>query len=252
MRSVNRALIEQTIRDRAPISRAELCRLTSLSMPTISAITALLISAGSVRELSPELGPGLSPGRPAKMLVPNPRVATLGCDLSVSGEIRLGAIGPVGEVLDSRRSAVDSQLNPESTAVLVRDYALELVREGVVDRIEAVGVGALGATQVGTGLVHWAPALGWKEVAFGPMLEQMLGLPAIIDNDVNLALLAEARKGSAVGCREVFMVSFADGMGGALWLNGSIYRGRGEAGEVGYMVAGHLLQRVQLSIVRLG
>lgn len=238
MRSVNRALIEQTIRDRAPISRGQLCRLTSLSMPTVSAITALLISDGLVREQPPGLGPGLSPGRPAKMLVPNPRVATIGCDMSVSGEVRLGAVGPVGEVLNTRRYSVDSHLNPVAAARLVENYVLELVRDGVVDRIEAVGVGAPGATQIETGLIQWAPALGWRDVAFGPMLEQILGLPVIIDNDVNLALLAEARKGSAIGCREVLLVSFADGMGGALWLEGSIYRGRGGAGEVGYMVAG--------------
>lgn len=238
MRSVNRALIEQTIRDRAPISRAELCQLTSLSMPTVSAITALLISDGLVRERPPGLGPGLSPGRPAKMLVPNSRVATLGCDLSVSGEVRLGAVGPLGEMLDTRRYTVDAHLNPEAAAQLVESYVDELTRDGVVDRIEAVGAGAPGATQIETGLIHWAPALGWRDVAFGPMLEQILGLPAVIDNDVNLALLAEARKGSAVGCREVLLVSFADGMGGALWLDGSIYRGRGAAGEVGYMVAG--------------
>ncbi|HEY1762311.1 MAG TPA: ROK family protein [Acidimicrobiales bacterium] len=156
----------------------------------------------------------------------------------MSGEVRLGAVGPLGEMLDTRRYTVDAHLNPEAAAQLVESYVDELTRDGVVDRIEAVGAGAPGATQIETGLIHWAPALGWRDVAFGPMLEQILGLPAVIDNDVNLALLAEARKGSAVGCREVLLVSFADGMGGALWLDGSIYRGRGAAGEVGYMVAG--------------
>lgn len=65
---------------------------------------------------------------------------------------------------------------------------------------------------------------------------QTLGVEVLIDNDINLALLAEARHGAANGYENVFFVGLGTGVGGALMVNGNLLRGRhGGAGEIGYM-----------------
>ena len=50
------------------------------------------------------------------------------------------------------------------------------------------------------------------------------------------ALAAEVDRGAATKARDAILMTFAEGLGGAVLLDGKIYRGRGAAGEVGYMV----------------
>jgi predicted NBD/HSP70 family sugar kinase len=67
-------------------------------------------------------------------------------------------------------------------------------------------------------------------------LTQALGVEVLVDNDVNLALLAEVSQGSAAGKQNVAFVALGTGIGGALMINGRLLRGaHGGAGELGYM-----------------
>jgi glucokinase len=64
-----------------------------------------------------------------------------------------------------------------------------------------------------------------------------LGLPAFVDNDANLALLAEHRHGAARGERIALMLTLGTGVGGAIMAGGELYRGaQGAAGEFGHMI----------------
>ena len=64
-----------------------------------------------------------------------------------------------------------------------------------------------------------------------------LGLPVFIDNDANVAALAEVRAGAAKGAREVIMITMGTGIGGGIIIDGQVYRGStGSAAELGHMV----------------
>ena len=68
-------------------------------------------------------------------------------------------------------------------------------------------------------------------------MAERLGLPVIVDNDANCAVLAEARVGAAAGCSEVVLLTIGTGIGGGLLLNGEVYRGWiGGGAEMGHMV----------------
>ena len=56
-------------------------------------------------------------------------------------------------------------------------------------------------------------------------MSERLGLPVYVDNDANLALLAEHRRGAAMGARHALMLALGTGIGGGLLLDGRIYRG---------------------------
>jgi glucokinase len=68
-------------------------------------------------------------------------------------------------------------------------------------------------------------------------MAERLGLPVFVDNDANLAVLAEHRRGAAAGCSEAVMLTIGTGIGGGLVLRGQVYRGaEGSAAELGHTV----------------
>ena len=79
------------------------------------------------------------------------------------------------------------------------------------------------------------PAAGRRPAGFHP--RRALGLPVVLENDVNAAVRAEATLGAAAGLRHVVMLTLGTGVGGGLWLDGRVYRGaNGGAGELGHII----------------
>ena len=123
----------------------------------------------------------------------------------------------------------------------VVDAIAEVVREVAPDSGDLrVGVGAPGVVDVKRGVVRAAPNLpGWSEpFALGDALSEALGgASVVIDNDVNVGILAEHRLGAAQGAGDVLGVFVGTGVGGGLVLDGALRRGpSGMAGEIGHVV----------------
>jgi len=101
----------------------------------------------------------------------------------------------------------------------------------------ALGVGSPGPLDPVTGVVHDTPNLGWHNVPLKKILEEMVGIPVLVDNDANLAALGEYYFGAGRGSRHMVYVTVSTGIGGGLIIDGRIYRGAGGgAGELGHMV----------------
>lgn len=116
------------------------------------------------------------------------------------------------------------------------------VREAMaaVPDVGAVGFGIPSLVEWGTGVSRWANHLGLDNVDFRAAMADRLGLPVVVDNDANVAALAEHRRGAARGCDHAVLVALGTGIGGALVLDGRLYRGaRGFAGELGHLVVDH-------------
>jgi glucokinase len=76
-----------------------------------------------------------------------------------------------------------------------------------------------------------------SNVDFRALMSERLGVPVCVDNDANVALLAEHRAGAAQGARHAAMLTVGTGIGGAILIDGALYRGAtGAAGELGHMV----------------
>jgi len=104
-------------------------------------------------------------------------------------------------------------------------------------KVRGIGVGVPSFVLERDGTVVWAPALGWRNVPLKRLIEDRFGIPAFIENDVNLAALGESQFGIGRGIRNLACIFVGTGIGGGLILNGELYRGHGgAAGEVGYMV----------------
>jgi len=102
--------------------------------------------------------------------------------------------------------------------------------------VAAIGLGAAGLVSWPDGTLVWGPNVVGRDIPFKDLLESRFGLPTVVDNDANLAALAEARVGAARGRQHVLLVTLGTGIGGGNVIDGKIYRGRSFAGEVGHMV----------------
>jgi glucokinase len=114
--------------------------------------------------------------------------------------------------------------------------AVEEVRAAAPD-VEAVGFGIPALVDWELGFSRWSTHLPLEDVPFRDLMSERLGLPVVVDNDANAALLAETRFGAARDCAHAVLVALGTGIGSGLLLDGRIYRGsRGLGAEIGHMV----------------
>jgi glucokinase len=143
-------------------------------------------------------------------------------------------------VVDDRMEVADRVLH------VWRENGREAVIERMVDAVEALRVVAPGAEAVGFGLpslIDFASGTSLSSVhlpldgvPFRDLMAERLGMPVYVDNDANLATLAEQRIGAARGAEHVVMLTLGTGIGGGLVLGGRVYRGSTGAGaELGHM-----------------
>ncbi|WP_371596354.1 ROK family protein [Streptomyces sp. NBC_00564] len=116
--------------------------------------------------------------------------------------------------------------------------ALGVLRARVPSRLLGIGIGAAGVvdSRAGRILVASDSFRSWAGFEVTATVEEALGVPAFLDNDVNAFLRGEAAKGAVVDEPYVLGMTLGTGVGGALRLNGQLLDGpHGAAGEVGHI-----------------
>lgn len=129
---------------------------------------------------------------------------------------------------------------PKAIAKAMADCLGEAASEAGLEtaKLVGVGVGSPGEANAATGTVTGARNLdGWNgSFDLGPELEQQLGSPVKIGNDVQVATTGEFKLGAGKPYDSVLGVFWGTGVGGGIVLDGSDWLGRGAAGEIGHMV----------------
>ena len=129
-----------------------------------------------------------------------------------------GASAVIDRIAESIRKAIDQSVVNEAS-------------------IKAIGIGAPGPLDPATGVVIFAPNLGWKDVPLKAELEARTGISTFVDNDVNVGTLGEHAFGAAQGVQNVVGIFVGTGIGGGIILNGELFHGASKtAGEVGHIV----------------
>jgi len=96
--------------------------------------------------------------------------------------------------------------------------------------IAALGVGTFGPVELDEnspkyGWITTSPKLAWVDQPLLPRMQQALGVPALIDTDVNAAALAEYELGAAKGLKSCLYVTIGTGVGGGLIVEGNLVHG---------------------------
>lgn len=127
-----------------------------------------------------------------------------------------------------------------------RDATLDVIARAVQDirdqagDVEAIGLGIPSLVDWADGVSRWSNHLPLDDVALRDLMSDRLGLPVVVDNDGNAAVLAEHREGAAQGCENAVFLAMGTGIGGGMVLGGRVYRGaHGYAGEFGHLVVDH-------------
>jgi glucokinase len=114
---------------------------------------------------------------------------------------------------------------------------IEELRSASTAPVGAVGIGVPCLLDRAREVAQMAVNLPLHDLPLRARCAEQLGLPTYLDNDANLALLAESRIGAARGASDALMLTIGTGIGGAILCGGSLYRGAsGSAGELGHMV----------------
>jgi predicted NBD/HSP70 family sugar kinase len=238
MRDINQTVFLHLIRERQPLSRADIVKATGLRPGTVSAIVNRLIKEKLVYEGVE--GPS-SGGRPPKYLYINAESAyVLAIDLGVK-ETLYAVSDFNGRIL--LQKAVVTEGEPEE---FIRSLAAEIntlvQTQFPRARVEAIGVSVPGLVDRAEGSVIVSPNLGWHSVPVRALLEEELGLPVYVENDANAAAFAELWYGplEEVSARTLLCVLVVEGLGTGLIINGELHVGtRIGLGGFGHMTMDH-------------
>jgi glucokinase len=163
----------------------------------------------------------------------------IGADIGGT-QLRLALADGAGFIL-GRWAASTAGAHGATTVVrLMREGVDTLLREASLPResLCAMAAGAPGITNADSGVVIATSYLmGWRDVPLRELLEAEFGVPASVENDVNLAAIGEHHAGVAQGVSDFVFLAIGTGIGAGIVLNGRLHRGSTwGAGEIGYML----------------
>lgn len=157
---------------------------------------------------------------------------TIGVDLGGT-KMLVGVLDGTESLWESREAST-GQSEDELVELLVREVGE--AREARPD-VKAVGLGIPATIDQASGVAVAAVNLPLTEVPIREVVGQRVGLPVFLDNDANVAALAEYLFGAAQGKPNTVMLTVGTGIGGGLIVNGEVYRGATGAGaELGHTV----------------
>src|SRR6185369_13237221 len=233
IRDINRQIVLNYVREREPISRAEIARETDLQRSTISAIVEDLKTEGLVEEV----GEGESTGgrRPTMLKLRAAGPIALGVSITPTCTT-IATSDLAGRVIDQEEFLTDANTTLNQVIDVVQNFT-----ERYKGSIEGVGVSLPGLVDPSTGTALYIPYFLWRDLPISEMISNAVGLPVVIDNDANAVALAELWFGrpEVLDARDFILVLVAEGVGTGIIFDGQVYRGqRGAAGEFGHMVIG--------------
>ncbi|MCU1490520.1 MAG: putative NagC family transcriptional regulator [Acidimicrobiaceae bacterium] len=233
----NAALIVDTLREHGGLARSELVRITGLSRATVNRLSGSLLAEGLIMDDRQSDSTG---GRPARQLRYN----------GLWSGVLAFDLGPhkiTGAVIDMAGAFIHREIRPTVKPGAMPDprQIYDTLVQFALDLLDfarkrcptaAIAVSVPGRVQEG-GLVEFAPALQWWSMPLGDLLQERLGVPVLVENDVNVLALVEHRQGAGAGCADMVAISIGTGIGAGVVLGNQLRRGwQGGAGELGYLL----------------
>ena len=226
---------------RMPVSKAELVRLTDLSLATVTEHVELLLSSGLLREEAVGLSSG---GRKPKLYGFNAdggRIVAI--DLE-STHVNVAVTDFCLRILASFSSDdLDVGQGPEIVLTYIKDLVFDLLKQAHVepDQVKGVGMGLPGPVSFTEGLPSSLSIMpGWENYPVRDFWKKHFACPSYIDNNVYTMVLGERTVDPANVPPDMIFVKIGNGIGAGILCNREIYRGSTEhAGEIGHTNIGH-------------
>lgn len=236
VRKFNTAVVLNTIRHHAPLSRAEVAKFTGLNRSTVSQIINALLERKLVQETILQSD---RIGRPGLLLELNPSGGfAIGIEIGVNF-ISLVVTDFLANVLWRQRRKSDARDSVDT--ILERAYEMteEGLRRGYALNLQplGIGLGVPGLVDLKHGELMFAANLGWSNVPLTKLWSQRFDLPVFVDNEAKAAAVGEFYFGTARGENNFIFLNAGVGLGAGIMIDGELFRGsHGFASEVGHMI----------------
>lgn len=236
LRALNASAVLAALRANGPTRIANLMSATGLTRPTIAQALSFLTREGWVHAVGTSEE---SMGRPAQIVAFDASAGyVLGVDV---GPHKVLAVltDLAGETVAEKRSDAASAGDAAEVMAITKATMNATLRAGGVSRRQLVGlaIGSPGVIDEAEGTVLLAPSIpNWTAISLRDELALAFPCPIDIDNDVNLAVLAEQRYGGHPETGTLAFVQWGTRIGAGITINGRVHRGAGAAaGEIGFL-----------------
>ncbi len=229
VRVLNATSVLTLVRADHPISRIEIARRIGMTKPTVSNVIGTLLDVGLVREVPT----GAAGGRGALFAPVHDVGYAVGVD--VGGRYLRAAVTDLSGDTRAADEVAHHDAEPDQLAGLAADLRDRLLADAGVDAglVAATVVGVAGIVDPTSGQITRTNPF---RTTAAPIIEAFgAGLTShvVVENDINLAALAEQRHGAGHGVDHFAVLSIGTGVGSGIILDGRLHRGhRGAAGEL--------------------
>ncbi|MGE5582027.1 MAG: ROK family protein [Bacillota bacterium] len=232
MRSNNKRQIMELIRKNGSLTKKEIAQQLNVSITTVATFITELINESRI---IPSGNAESTGGRKSELYHLNSdSLYVIGVDLQVDRFIIL-LINLQGQIL--RTEEVKYAGTDEWQAASILYQTILRISDSTrtpISKIAGIGVGVPGIVNHQTGIIEFAPNLGWKNVNLASLIP--VDIPVIVENEANAAAIGESNFGAAQGRANVIYISVGLGIGTGLIFNNDLYSGHNFlAGEFGHM-----------------
>ncbi|MFE3071119.1 ROK family transcriptional regulator [Streptomyces sp. NPDC059247] len=233
-RAINDRFALRLLQDEGPLTATQLKTLTGLSRPTVADLVERLRGSGLVHVVG-ESG--------AERRGPNAKLYGLVADRAhlAALDVRTRSVTvTVTDLLGSALAEASVPVGDDHGTGPAVEKAVALLERAVAeagaDRLHSVAVGAPGLIDPASGELRDSSGLpAWHRRLVG-VLQERLAARVLVENETNLAAVAELREGAARGREDFVLLWLGQGVGAAVVLDGRLRRGAsGGAGEIGFL-----------------
>ena len=243
LKGINRMALVRHLCARPGLSRADLAASVQLTKSTVGLLVRELIDEGWMLERE-SVATGDIGRRPTPLFIDATRLVLLGAEIGIESS-RVVATTLLGDLVASMQfdhgadRAADSCIARLATVLAQVHGQLD----GDAQQVIGIGIGVPGGVDETTGFLHFAPNLGWRDVALGKLLEsalagsQLAGVPLFLQNEADVAALGELEFDPGTVSDPLLYVSINHGVGAGVIVGDRLLIGsRGFAGEIGHTI----------------
>lgn len=148
-----------------------------------------------------------------------------------------GLVTSEGEILDTEKRLLESNITPEKLEEYIKDCHDELKKRNPRVAVTAAGMTVPGVADPKSGMWIYACFSGIKNYPISERMSALLGVKVTVENDANANAWGEKIFGCCRDCDDFLWITVSNGVGGGLVLGGELYRGfRMGGGEIGHLV----------------
>lgn len=234
IRNINQTLLLHLIRDKQPISRAEIAKITGLRAGTISSVVNRLIASGAIYEGAE--GPSSGGRKPTYLYINGENAYVLAVDIGVHDTVY--AVSDFGGRILMQKTLITEGKAEKFLTKLAEEIKQTISKNYSRAKFAAVGVSVPGLIKRDTGEVAVSPNLEWNNTPVKSILEKILKLPIYVENDANAAAFSELWYGplDEIKVKTLLYILVVDGLGTGLIIDGRLHVGS----QIGLGGFGHM------------